>query len=141
MVTSAWFNRLFDNRRLARADDAVIRALWPLIGQFARRRVPADLLGGFVGMLDYSVESYYDTADQVLFRSDLDPLLPALRRLPTLLLYAPDDTTVPISHGRRLAEQLYGSTFTEVPGGHYAVLRAGLAPLADWLRDRRGLES
>jgi glycosyltransferase A (GT-A) superfamily protein (DUF2064 family) len=30
LLTSAWFNRLFDNRRLARADDAVIRALWPL---------------------------------------------------------------------------------------------------------------
>jgi pimeloyl-ACP methyl ester carboxylesterase len=64
----------------------------------------------------------------------------SFQRLPTLLLYAADDMTVPISHGRRLAQQLPGSTFTEVAGGHSAVLRAGLTPLADWLRGVQTLE-
>jgi pimeloyl-ACP methyl ester carboxylesterase len=130
LVTRAWFNRLIDNRRLARADDAVFRVIWPLARRIAGRRVPADLQGGF---MDYSADSFYDTAAQLLFRSDIDPLLPALRKLPTLLLYATDDATVPIIHGRRLAKQLPGSAFAELDGGHYAVLRAGLPLLADWL--------
>jgi pimeloyl-ACP methyl ester carboxylesterase len=133
LVTRAWFNRLIDNRRLARADDAVFRVIWPLARRIAGRRVPADLQGGFVGFMDYSADSFYDTAAQLLFRSDIDPLLPALRKLPTLLLYATDDATVPIIHGRRLAKQLPGSAFAELDGGHYAVLRAGLPLLADWL--------
>jgi pimeloyl-ACP methyl ester carboxylesterase len=134
LVTRPWFNRLIDNRRLARADDAVFRAIWPLARRIASRRVPEDLQGGFVGFMDYSADSFYGTAEQLLFRSNIDPLLPALRKLPALLLYASDDATVPIIHGRRLAEQLPDSTFAELDGGHYAVLRAGLAPLADWLR-------
>ena len=91
------------------------------------------LRGGWAGFMDYTADSFYSTAAELLFRSDLDPLLPALRNLPTLLLYGPNDHTIPIAHGRRLAECLSHARFVELEGGHYAVLREGLRTLTEWL--------
>ena len=91
------------------------------------------LRGGWAGFMDYSADSFYDTAAELMFRTDLDRLLPALRRRDVLLLYAPGDQTVPIAHGRRLAEALPNCTFAELADGHYAVLREGLARLEQWL--------
>lgn len=129
LVTSPWFNRLLDDRRLARADHMAFVALWQLV-----RFLPVQeyLRGGWAGFMDYSADSYYGTAAEVLFRSDLDRLLPALRDLPALLLYGPNDRTIPIAHGRRIAERLPHARFVELEGGHYAVLREGLRTLAEW---------
>jgi pimeloyl-ACP methyl ester carboxylesterase len=130
LVTLPWFNRLLDDRRLARLDHAVWQGFWRLL-----RYLPVQeyLRGGWAGFMDYTADSYYSTAEECLFRANLDPLLPALRDRPALLLYSPADGTIPIAHGRRLAEQLPRSTLAELDGGHYAVLREGLRPLDEWL--------
>jgi pimeloyl-ACP methyl ester carboxylesterase len=130
LVPSPWFNRLLDDRRLARIDHGVFVALWQLA-----RFLPVQeyLRGGWAGFMDYNTDSYYGTADELLFRSDLDRLLPTLRDLPVLLLYGPNDKTIPIAHGRRLAERLPHAQFVEVDGGHYAVLREGLRRLVEWM--------
>jgi pimeloyl-ACP methyl ester carboxylesterase len=130
LIKIPYFLMLLQCRVLARVDLAIFKALWPLI---RRRRVPDYLRGGWAGFLDYTADSFYSTADEVLMRADLDLLLPMLRDCPTLLLYDPDDRTVPIVHGQRLAEALPQSRFVTLAGGHYAVLREGLAPLAAWI--------
>lgn len=136
LISAPFFGRLLDNRRLARVDHFVWqRMIWPLL-----RRVPMQeyLRGGWAGFMDYSADSFYDTAAELMFRTDLDPLLPALRDRPTLLLYGPADGTIPLSHGQRLAAELPASRLIELAGGHYAVLREGLRPLAEWLEADAG---
>ena len=84
--------------------------------------------------MDHTIPSYVSTAEECLFRADVDPLLPALRVYPTLLLYGQHDRTVPLVHGRRLEHVLPRSQFVILEDGHYAVLREGLAPLVAWLQ-------
>lgn len=134
LVASAWFNRLIDNRRLARADLSIWHALWPIMRRVGAARVPDYLRGGWVGFLDYSADSYYDSAAELLFRANLDLLLPALAHTPVLLLHARDDRTVPVSHFERLRAALPHAQATLLEsGGHYAVLRNGLGPLSAYL--------
>lgn len=99
-----------------------------------RGAAPDHLRGGFSGFLDYTADSFYSTADEVLMRADLDPLLPRLRTCPTLLLYDPADGSVPFAHGQRLAGALPRSRLVTTTGGHYAALREGLPILEHWLR-------
>ncbi len=135
LVTRAWFARLLDNRRLAQIDDVIIRhAVWPVVTRFAR--VPPYLHGGFAGMLDYSVESFYGTAQELLFTTNIEPLLPYLPRVPTLLLYGRNDHTVPLLHGQRLHAALPYATFTQTPDGHYGVINERLPTLLSWLTSR-----
>ena len=51
--------------------------------------------------MEHTIPSYVGTAEECLFRADLDPLLPALQDCPTLLLYGEQDHTVPLIHGQR----------------------------------------
>ena len=141
LVTRAWFARLLDNRRLAHIDDTVIRhAVWPIVSRFAR--VPPYLRGGFAGMLDYSVASFYGTAQELLFATNIDPLLPYLPRVPTLLLYGRADQTIPLTHGQRLHAALPYATFTQTPDGHYGVINERLPTLVSWLiSDERNLQA
>lgn len=117
-------------RPVARTLHRVIMLLWPLV---SRLSVPPELRGAWVGYMDHTIQSYVGTAEECLFRANLDPLLPALRALPTLLLYSPADHTVPLIHGKRLNEQLPQSVLCVVDDNHYAVLRKGMPPLIHWL--------
>lgn len=103
--------------------------LWPLV---RRLGVLPELRGAWVGYMDHTIPSYVGTAEECLFQANLDPLLPALRSMPTLLLYSRSDRTVPFVHGSRLAEQLPQGTLHVVGGDHYAVLRSGEL-LSGWL--------
>ncbi|MBC8075881.1 MAG: alpha/beta fold hydrolase [Chloroflexales bacterium] len=132
LVTSPWFGRLLDNRRLARIDDTVWRrAVWPLASRLVR--VPPYLRGGLAGFMDYSVDSFYGTAQELLFRADVGPLVARLPALPTLLLYGRDDQTVPPIYGRRLQEALPAATLIEAEGGHYGVIHESRERLVHWL--------
>lgn len=104
--------------------------LWPVIQHI---RVPPYLCGAWAGYMEHTIPSYVSTAEACLFRANLDPLLPAVQTCPTLLLHGPDDRTVPLVHGQRLAAVLPESTFAQLADGHYAVLQDGLTPLVSWL--------
>lgn len=130
LVQTGFFSLLLRYRWLAQFDHSVWRIIWPLLRSFP---VPLDLRGGWSGMMDHTVASYYSTVEQCLFAADLDPLLPRVTPYPTLLLHARDDRTVPFSHSERLHAMLPHSQLMPLEGGHYAVLRAGAEPLARWL--------
>jgi len=106
---------------------------WPLLGRIA---APPELRGAWAGYMDHTIASYVGTAEACLFRADLDPLLPKLHALPTLLLYARQDRTVPPLHGERLAAALPHSQYQLIEGDHFALLRGGRAMLHDWLTAR-----
>jgi pimeloyl-ACP methyl ester carboxylesterase len=108
---------------------ALLRA-WPLL---AHLPVPPYLGGAWAGYLDHTIQSYTSTTEECLFRADIDPLLAAIATCPTLLLYAINDTTVPLVHGQRLHTTLPQSTLRVIDGDHYAVLRAGRAIVLPWL--------
>jgi pimeloyl-ACP methyl ester carboxylesterase len=99
---------------------------WPLLRRVVVR---PELQGACVGYMDHTLESYIGTAEACLFRANPDPLLPTLRIIPTLLLYSPNNQTVPFVHGSRLVERLPRSVLRTTRGDHYAVLRLGLPPL------------
>ena len=132
LLTQPYFRQLLANRALARLDDVFFRrVLWP----FARFvQTPDYLQGGRAGLLDYSVDSYYGTAEELLLRTDIDPLVARLRPIPTLLLYGRDDTTVPHLHGERLHAALPWSSLIETTGGHYSIVSSGLPTLVEWLK-------
>jgi aminoacrylate hydrolase len=132
MVKGRWFKLLFCNRTVASIDTAFWRMLWPL-SRYAR--VPEYLRGGLVGMMDYTANSYYDTVTELLFTSDITALLPRLASVPTLLLNASDDGTVPPIHAERLGEAMPGAQRVLLEkGGHYAVINEGLGALAAFLK-------
>lgn len=116
---------------LAHALHLTIALLWPVI---RRMPVPSDLRGAWIGYMDHTISSYVGTAEECLFRADLDPLLPRIRDCPTLLLYGRADRTVPCIHGERLHTALPRSQLMLLADGHYAVLQEGQAPLMNWLR-------
>jgi pimeloyl-ACP methyl ester carboxylesterase len=133
LVTNPWFGRLLDNRRLARIDDRFFRIIWPIARRIAERRIEPALQGGLVGFMDYSADSMYSTAAELLLKSDLDPLLPRLRNLPTLLMYGLFDRTVPYVHGERIAAVLPQAEYILLEADHYAIIREGLPHLVAWL--------
>jgi pimeloyl-ACP methyl ester carboxylesterase len=104
---------------------------WPLLHRLA---VPPYLQGAWAGYLEHTIPSYVGTAEECLFDADLDPVIPLLRPLPTLLLYSRMDRTVPVVHGERLHAVLPRSQLQLIDGGHYAVLQQGVATLVAWLR-------
>ncbi len=103
---------------------------WPLL---RRLSVPDYLASAWIGYMEHTIPSYVGTAEECLFRANLDPLLPALQDCPALLLYGQQDRTVPLSHGQRLHAALPNSQLNLLANGHYAVLDAGRAPLVDWI--------
>jgi pimeloyl-ACP methyl ester carboxylesterase len=103
---------------------------WPLL---RRLPMPDYLAGAWVSYMEHTIPSYVGTAEECLFRADLDPLLPALQDCPTLLLYGQQDRTVPLSHGQRLHAALPNSRLDVLEDGHYAVLDEGRMPLVDWI--------
>ncbi len=103
---------------------------WPLLRYLP---VPDYLDGAWVGYMEHTIPSYVGTAEECLFRADLDLLLPALQDYPTLLLYGQQDRTVPLSHGQRLHVVLPDSQLNLLADGHYAVLDEGHAPLVEWI--------
>jgi len=60
-----------------------------------------------------TMRAFLDT----LLSIDVRSVLPMLT-LPTLVIHATDDTTVPIANGRFLAEHIPGARFVEIPGTH-----------------------
>ena len=56
-------------------------------------------MGSLGGYMDHTIPSYVSTAEECLFRADIDPLLPNVCDCPTLLLYGHEDRTVPLMHG------------------------------------------
>lgn len=132
LVQTGFFSLLLRYRWLAEFDHSVWRIIWPLLRLLP---VPTDLRGGWSGMMDHTVGSYYSTVEQCLFAADLDPLLSRLTPYSTLLLHARDDRTVPFSHSERLHAMLAHSQLVPLQGGHYAVLRAGAETLVRWLDD------
>lgn len=117
-------------RPLAQLTHHALMLVWPFISRFT---VPSELRGAWAGYLDHSVATYASTAEECLFRANLDPLLPALHSIPILLLYGRNDRTVPFVHGTRLAAALPHSVLQLIDGGHYSVLGAGLPKLLAWL--------
>ena len=107
-----------------------ISLVWPLL---RRLPVPAHLRGAWAGYMDHTIPSYVSTAEECLFRANLEPLLPAIAPLPTLLLYGRGDRTVPLSHGQRLHTALPRSRLMLLKDGHYAVLTEGARTLSDWI--------
>jgi pimeloyl-ACP methyl ester carboxylesterase len=103
---------------------------WPLL---RRLPVPDYLAGARIGYMEHTIPSYVGTAEECLFRADLDPLLPALQDCSTLLLYGQQDRTVPLSRGQRLHAALVNSRFLVFTDGHYAILDEGCALLVDWI--------
>ncbi len=103
---------------------------WPLL---RRLPVPDYLAGAWVGYMEHTIPSYVGTAEECLFRANLDPLLPALQNRPTLLLYGQQDRTVPLSHGQRLHAALPNSQLKLLTDGHYALLDEGRMPLVNWI--------
>jgi pimeloyl-ACP methyl ester carboxylesterase len=91
------------------------------------------LAGAWVGYMEHTIPSYVGTAEECLFRADLDTLLPALQNYPTLLLYGQQDRTVPLSHGQRLHAALPNSQLNLLADGHYAVLDEGRRSLINWI--------
>jgi pimeloyl-ACP methyl ester carboxylesterase len=121
-------------RPLAHLFHRLLMLGWPLLSRIG---VPPELRGAWVGYMDHTIPSYVGTAEECLFQANLDPLLPALRSTPMLLLYSKSDRTVPFVHGSRLAEQLPQRVLRVVRGDHYAILSSSEL-LAGWLAaDRR----
>jgi pimeloyl-ACP methyl ester carboxylesterase len=85
--------------------------------------VPPQLRGAYAGYLEHTIQSYVSTAEECLFRANLDPMLPALQLYLALLLYGRHDWTVPFVHGQRLAAKLPQSVLAPLPDGHYAILQ------------------
>jgi pimeloyl-ACP methyl ester carboxylesterase len=115
---------------LAHLVHLTIALLWPLLRHLP---VPDYLAGARIGYMEHTIPSYVGTAEECLFRADLDPLLPALQDCSTLLLYGQQDRTVPLSHGQRLHAALANSQLNLLADGHYAVLDEGRTPLVDWI--------
>ncbi len=115
---------------MAMAVHGALMLLWPLL---RRAPVPSELRGAWAGFMDHTIHCYRLTAKHCLFQANIDPLLPAVRSLPTLLLYASHDRTVPFIHGVRFHRALPQSWLVAISGGHHAILRAGLVPLTRWL--------
>jgi class 3 adenylate cyclase len=65
---------------------------------------------------------------RMLLELDIRPVLPAIR-VPTLVLHGKDDETLPIEHGRYLAEHIAGARFAELPGSDFAVAFGDPEPL------------
>lgn len=117
-------------RPLAQILHHTLAFFWPILPRIG---VPPELQGAWAGYMDHTVVSYMGTVEECLFQADLDPLLPALRSLPILLLYGRSDRTVPLVHGERLNVQLPHCRFCVVDGDHYAVLRTGIPAIVGWL--------
>jgi pimeloyl-ACP methyl ester carboxylesterase len=115
---------------LAQGVHQLLQLLWPLLRQVA---TPAALRGAWSGYMDHTIHSYTSTAEECLFRANLDPLLPQLQDCTTLLLYSRADRTVPLVHGERLHAALPRSTLRLLEGDHFAVLRSGTATVVQWL--------
>jgi pimeloyl-ACP methyl ester carboxylesterase len=115
---------------LAHLVHLTIALLWPLLRHLP---VPDYLAGARIGYMEHTIPSYVGTAEECLFRADLDPLLPALQDCSTLLLYGQQDRTVPLSHGQRLHAALANSQLNLLADGHYTVLDQGRRSLADWI--------
>jgi pimeloyl-ACP methyl ester carboxylesterase len=115
---------------LAHALHLSIAMIWPIVRHIAVR---PELRGAWAGYMDHTVGSYVSTAEECLFRADIDPFLPNVRDCPTLLLYGREDHTVPLMHGERLRAALPRSQLTLLSDGHYAVLQEGQAALISWL--------
>ena len=62
-----------------------------------------------------TVRAFLDT----LVGIDVRAVLPTIA-VPTLVLHASDDVTVPIDNGRWLADHIEGARFVELPGEHLA---------------------
>jgi pimeloyl-ACP methyl ester carboxylesterase len=105
---------------------------WPLLHHLA---VPPHLQGAWAGYMEHTIPSYVGTAEECLFRADLDPVIPLLQPMSALLLYSEVDQTVPLVHGERLHAALPHSQLQLILGGHYAILQQGIAPLVAWLSD------
>lgn len=110
-----------------------LSAVWPVLH---RMNVPPELHGAWVGYLDHTVLSYVRTAEECLFRANLDPLLPTLYTLPIFLLYSMQDRTVPAIHGARLATALPQSVYQLIQGDHFALLRNGRQRVQEWFAAR-----
>jgi len=115
---------------LAHLVHLVFSVFWPLLRHLP---VPDYLAGAWVGYMEHTIPSYVGTAEECLFRADLDPLLPALQDNPALLLYGQQDHTVPLIHGQRLHAALPNSQLKLLADGHYAVLDQGRRSLVDWI--------
>jgi hypothetical protein len=104
-----------------------ISLLWPVLW-----RIPV-LQGTWDGCMDHTIPSYVRTAEEGLFRANLDPVLPMISDCPALLLYGWAERTV--THPRRATPSCaVASHFTLLEDGHYAVLQEERAPLLDWLQ-------
>jgi pimeloyl-ACP methyl ester carboxylesterase len=115
---------------LAHLVQLVFSGFWPLLRHLP---VPDYLAGAWVGYMEHTIPSYVGTAEECLFRADLDPLLPALQDCPALLLYGQQDHTVPLSHGQRLHAALPNSQLKLLADGYYAVLDQGRRSLVEWI--------
>lgn len=108
----------------------LLTVAWPLLGRIP---VPTALEGAWEGYMEHTIHSYASTAEHCLFGANIDPWLPAVRRIPSLVLFGRDDRSVPPLHGERLAAVLPRSELRLVDGGHYSVVRTGLPSLCAWL--------
>ena len=125
LVRSSW--SLVATIGLLLANLAAVRVFLPQV--YAR---PA-LRGAWAGYMDHTIPSYAGTANGCIFEANIDPLLPYLPLIPTLLLYSQRDQTVPAIHGARLRGALPASQLEWLAGNHYAVLTDGHARLSAWL--------
>lgn len=103
---------------------------WPVLRHLP---VAPELRGAWVGYLDHTIPSYVSTAEECLFRADLDPVVAALPAVPTLLLYSRADRSVPLVHGERLAAALPLSELRIGTGSHLAIVRGGQEAIMPWL--------
>lgn len=104
--------------------------VWPALRHL---NVPPALQGAWAGYMDHTIPSYAGTANGCIFDANIDPLLPYLPAIPTLLLYGQSDRTVPPAQGVRLRGALPASQLEWLDGNHYAVLTGGRARLSAWL--------
>ncbi len=98
----------------------MLAAFWPIL---SRLPVAEPYRGAWQGYRDHTAWSYRSTTRDGLFAANLDPLIPHLQDIPTLLLYSRADQTVPFSHGERLAATLPQAHLLETQGNHLAILR------------------
>ncbi len=126
-----WYDRtMLTWRPAAQLIHHALMFAWPALQYLG---VPPALRGAWAGYMDHTIPSYAGTANGCIFEANIDPLLPHLPRISTLLLYSQNDQTVPAIHGARLRGALPASQLEWLAGNHYAVLTDGHARLSAWL--------
>jgi pimeloyl-ACP methyl ester carboxylesterase len=134
LVRSRYFRLLTRSCVLAHLDHMAFKALWPLI---RRVPLPMHLEGPRAGLMDHTVASYFGTAEELLFRTDLDPFVARLRGTPTLLLYGDADRTVAPDSAERFQQMLPDAEAVAFTGGHYGVITEAAPSVVRWLGEDR----